>query len=142
MLDVQSITSEYTVKIDANVIDTVANVDSAADLEANKSALGELTDGKMWEDLNVVGWSVGAAAAFSAAAAGLVAWSVHEYPPSARARALLTLDLALLLLFAVRNGMKAWRGGGCTQGGRIRLVLSGDDCTALRRCGCGWPAML
>jgi hypothetical protein len=104
--------------------------------------LAELTDGKMWGDLTVVGWSLGAAAALSAAASGLVAWSVHEYPGWARARALTILDVALLLLFAVRNGHKAWRSGGCTRSGRLKLIVSGNDCSWLRRCGCGWSALL
>lgn len=107
-------------------------------------AYQELASGKMWSDLSSAAWSVGAAAAFSGASSGLVAWStnevVHEHnewiSDTGRSRMLVLINSILLVGFAARNGYKAWRGGGCTASGRFALVARDGGC------GCGWPALL
>ena len=108
------------------------------------TAYQELASGKMWSDLSSAAWSVGAAAALSGAFSGLVAWStnevVHEHnewiSDTGRSRMLVLTNTCLLVAFGARNGYKAWRGGGCTSGGRFRLVARDAGC------GCGWPALL
>ena len=90
----------------------------------------------MWADLGSAAWPLGAATAASAVASGLVAWSVHHHPADGRHRMLVLVNSLLLVSFAMRNGFKAWRGGGCTRSGRLRLIARDQ------RCGCGWPALL
>ena len=71
---------------------------------------------------------------------GVAAYSAHAYEHEEEVkeghRAVVLLDALLFLAFAIRNGYKAWRGGGCTKGGKLRLLV-GDG-----GCGCGWPALL
>ena len=98
--------------------------------------LQELASGTLWVELSGAIWSIAAASGLCACVSGVAAWSAHEYEHEDRSRAVLVLNALLFLAFALRNGYKAWRGGGCTKGGKLRLLV-GDA-----GCGCGWPALL
>lgn len=103
--------------------------ESAVDLQ-------EQASGALWVELSGAIWSIAAASALCACISGVAAWSAHEYEHKDRSRAVLVLDALLCGAFALRNGYKAWRGGGFTKGGKLRLLV-GDA-----GCGCGWPALL
>jgi len=91
--------------------------------------------GRMVDDMEPLGMALAATAALSAALSGLVAWSLHLYPPDARARAMLLFDGGLLVACAARFGYKTWRG--CSGGGRrLRLHAGGAPGD------CHWPVML